>query len=105
MLALVQALNTGHDGSLSTCHANGSLDALHRLESLVLRAAPTWPLPAVRSYLTRSIDVIVVVSRGEAGRRRVDEVVEVVVGDGPPVVVPLASAREGVIGRPLRRRA
>ena len=41
-------LNTGHDGSWSTCHANSALDALHRLETLIIQAAPAWPLPAVR---------------------------------------------------------
>ena len=76
-LALVQAMNTGHDGSLSTCHANGPLDALLRLESLVLQAAPQWPLAAVRQQLARSIDIIVHVDRVE-GRRRVSEVCEVV---------------------------
>jgi pilus assembly protein CpaF len=76
-LALVQAMNTGHDGSLSTCHANGPLDALLRLESLVLQAAPQWPLAAVRQQLARSIDVVVHVDRVE-GRRRVSEICEVV---------------------------
>jgi len=76
-LALVQAMNTGHDGSLSTCHANSPLDALLRLESLILQAAPQWPLVAVRQQLARSIDVIVHVDRF-AGRRRVSAICEVV---------------------------
>ncbi len=76
-LALVQAMNTGHDGSLSTCHANSPLDALLRLESLILQAAPQWPLTAVRQQLARSIDVIVHVER-TAGRRTVSAVSEVV---------------------------
>ncbi|MGA9278064.1 CpaF family protein [Ilumatobacter sp.] len=76
-IALVQAMNTGHDGSFSTCHANGPLDALLRLESLVLQAAPQWPLSAVRHQLARSIDVIVHVGR-HGGRRRILEVCEVV---------------------------
>ena len=46
VLGLVQALNTGHDGSWSTCHANSAHDALHRLETLVVQAAPAWPLRA-----------------------------------------------------------
>ena len=66
-------LNTGHDGSWSTCHANSALDALHRLETLVVQAAPAWPLAAVRQQLTRSIDVVVHVVRaadgGAASRR------------------------------------
>ena len=72
VLALVQALNTGHDGAWSTCHANSSLDALHRLETLVLQAAPAWPMAAVRQHLSRSIDVVVHVARsarGATGRR------------------------------------
>ncbi|MFK8023804.1 MAG: CpaF family protein, partial [Ilumatobacter sp.] len=54
-LALMQAMNTGHDGSFSTCHANGPLDALLRLESLVLQAAPKSPPRAVRRQLSRSV--------------------------------------------------
>ena len=73
VLGLVQALNTGHDGSWSTCHANSALDALHRLETLVVQAAPAWPLRAVRDHLVRCIDVVVHVERtagGGAPRRR-----------------------------------
>jgi pilus assembly protein CpaF len=77
VLALVQAMNTGHDGSIATCHANGPADALLRLESLVLQAAPTWPLGAIRHQLARSIDVIVHVERHTDGRRRVVEIAEV----------------------------
>jgi pilus assembly protein CpaF len=79
VLALVQAMNTGHDGSLSTCHANGPLDALLRLESLVLQAAPTWPLTAIREQLARSIDVIIHIERGRVDRsRRIATISEVV---------------------------
>jgi pilus assembly protein CpaF len=78
VLALVQAMNTGHDGSMSTCHANGPADALLRLESLVLQAAPTWPLAAIRHQLARSIDIVVHVERHADGRRRVTEIAEVV---------------------------
>ncbi len=99
VLGLVQAMNTGHDGSFSTCHANGPLDALLRLESLVLQAAPQWPLAAVRQQLARSIDVIVHVAR-LGGQRRVTSIVEVVdpatAADGvdherSPIVRPLGS--------------
>jgi pilus assembly protein CpaF len=74
VLGLVQALNTGHDGSWSTCHANSALDALHRLETLIIQAAPAWPLLAVRQQLTRSIDVVVHVARTGRAARRVVEV-------------------------------
>jgi pilus assembly protein CpaF len=69
VLALVQAMNTGHDGSISTCHANGPLDALLRLESLVMQAAPSWPLAAIRHHLARSIDVVVHLDRRGVHRR------------------------------------
>ncbi len=77
VLGMVQAMNTGHDGSFSTVHANGPLDAMYRLESLVLRAAPTWPMPAIREQLARSIDVIVHVGRGPHGARRIQSISEV----------------------------
>ncbi|HUV19383.1 MAG TPA: ATPase, T2SS/T4P/T4SS family [Ilumatobacteraceae bacterium] len=77
VLALVQAMNTGHDGSISTCHANGPTDALLRLESLVLQAAPSWPLAAIRHQLARSIDVVIHVERAADGARRITELAEV----------------------------
>ena len=90
-VAFVQAMNTGHDGSCSTCHANGPLDALLRLESLVLQAAPTWPLAAIRAQLARSVDVIVHVDR-VGDRRRVRSIAEVVATSdgGAPQVRALA---------------
>ena len=98
VLGLVQAMSTGHDGSCSTVHANGPLDALLRLESLVLQAAPAWPLVAVRHQLARSIDVVVHVAR-VGGRRRVVEVAEVVEPaiDGPatPSTRTLAALDDG----------
>jgi pilus assembly protein CpaF len=100
-LALVQAMNTGHDGSWSTCHANGPLDALWRLESLVLQAAPTWPLAAIRAQLARSIDVVVHVER-TAGRRRVQSIAEVVAAPGgaePQVVTLAESTGTGLVVR------
>jgi pilus assembly protein CpaF len=81
VLGLVQAMNTGHDGSFSTCHANGPLDALLRLESLVLQAAPSWPLPAIRQQLARSIDVVIHVGRHGDGQRRIESIAEVAVPD------------------------
>jgi pilus assembly protein CpaF len=101
---LVQAMNTGHDGSLATCHANGPIDALLRLETLVMQAAPSWPLAAIRAQLSRSIDVIVHVARTTSAARQIVEVVEVVTGDGQPAVRPLA-AGPAVVGDLERRRA
>jgi pilus assembly protein CpaF len=113
VLALVQAMNTGHDGSLSTCHANSPHDALLRLESLVLAAAPTWPLGAIRHQLARSIDTIVQVERLADNTRQVVAVSEVDPPDdgsraGPPALRQLAhhDTRHGLVieRSPTRRR-
>ena len=74
---LLQAMNTGHDGSLATIHANSALDALERLASLVLHEVGNWPLQAVRQHVGRAIDAVVHVVRGNDGARRVAEIAEV----------------------------
>lgn len=101
VLGMVQALNTGHDGSWSTCHANSAVDALHRLETLVVQSAPAWPLRAVRDHLTRCIDVVVHVERATGGGRRVTEIVEVFDDGGLPGTRPIVAggARVGVLRR------
>jgi pilus assembly protein CpaF len=92
VLGLVQALNTGHDGSWSTCHANSAADALHRIETLVVQAAPSWPLRAVHDHLVRCLDAIVHVERTAGGARRVAEIAEVADRDGVPTTRPLLTA-------------
>ena len=74
---MLQAMNTGHTGSLATCHANSAVDTLHRLESMVLRTIANWPLPAVRSYIASAIDLVIHVERSPAGTRRVADVLRV----------------------------
>ena len=76
-LDMLQALNTGHDGSMSTIHANGPADALARLETLVLLADSGLPLSAVRAQVASSIDAVVFVARGRDGARRVEAISEV----------------------------
>jgi pilus assembly protein CpaF len=76
-LDMLQALNTGHDGSMSTIHANGPTDALARLETLVLLADSGLPLAAVRAQVASSIDAVVFVARGSGGERRVEAIAEV----------------------------
>jgi pilus assembly protein CpaF len=76
-MALIQAMNTGHDGSISTCHANSAHDALIRLETMVLTAAPSWPLEAIRSQLRRSLDVVIHVARCADGSRTITEILAV----------------------------
>ena len=76
-LDMLQAMNTGHDGSLSTVHANSPRDAIARLETLVLMAGMDLPLRAVREQIASAIDLIVQVSRLRDGSRRVTHVTEV----------------------------
>ena len=107
---MVQALNTGHDGSLSTCHANSALDAVHRLETLVVQAAPTWPMAAVRSHLLRCIDAIVHVERATGGARRVAEIAELdrpgdLASDGDRPLVRTVAINDSVVGELRRSRA
>ena len=83
-LDMLQALNTGHDGSLSTVHANGAHEAIARLETLVLLADIGLPLSAVRSQLASALDAIVFVARRRGGIRRVETIGEICAGtDGP----------------------
>ena len=76
-LDMVMALNTGHDGSFTTCHGNGPEDALSRIEAMVLMGAPAWPPQIARDHVRRSIDVVIHLHRGQGGQRVVSEVVEV----------------------------
>ena len=81
-LDLLTALNTGHDGALSTVHANSPGDALRRLETLALMASVGLPHDAIREQVARGIDVVVHLERGADGSRRVTEVGEVVEAAG-----------------------
>ncbi len=76
-LDLLTALNTGHEGALSTVHANSPEDALRRIETLALMAGVGLPHEAIREQLARGIDLVVHMARGVDGRRRVIEVAEV----------------------------
>jgi pilus assembly protein CpaF len=100
---LVQAMNTGHDGSLSTIHANSATDALARLCSLVVQEVPGWPLGAVHDQVRSSIDVVVHLGRSLGQRRRVVEVAELDAAGGGVRLRPLASG-DRVIAELHRRR-
>ncbi|MFD3443660.1 CpaF family protein [Microbacteriaceae bacterium 4G12] len=76
-LDMLQAMNTGHDGSLSTVHANSPRDAVSRLETLVLMAGMDLPLRAIREQISSAVDVIVQLTRLRDGTRRVTHVTEV----------------------------
>jgi len=74
---MLSALNTGHAGSLSTCHAHSAQQALQRIESLMLQHCPQWNREIIRDHIGSAIDMVVHVSRDATGRRFVSEVVEI----------------------------
>ncbi|VFR31343.1 Type II/IV secretion system ATP hydrolase TadA/VirB11/CpaF, TadA subfamily [plant metagenome] len=74
---MLQAMNTGHDGSLCTVHANTPRDALMRLENMVMMANMQLPLPAIRRQIASAVDLIVQIERMRDGGRRVASIVEV----------------------------
>ncbi|WP_116452387.1 CpaF family protein [Blastococcus litoris] len=86
-LDMLQAMNTGHDGSLSTVHANNPRDAIARLETLVLMAGMDLPLRAVREQVASAVDVIVQISRLRDGTRRITHVTEVQGVEGETVTM------------------
>jgi len=92
---MLQALNTGHDGSLSTVHANSAADALTRLETLVLLAETGLPLFAVRAQLGAALDGVVFVARRPGGTRRVEQIAELVPAADGPTVRSLFAWRDG----------
>ena len=76
-LDMLQAMNTGHDGSLSTVHSNSPRDAIARLETLVLMAGMDLPLRAIREQIASAVNLIVQISRLRDGTRRITHVTEV----------------------------
>lgn len=76
-LDMLQAMNTGHDGSLSTGHANSTKDMLSRLETMVLQGAAGLPLEAIRQQIASAVDIIIHLSRLRDKSRRTMEIVEV----------------------------
>lgn len=76
-LDMLQAMNTGHDGSLSTVHSNSPRDAVARLETLVLMAGMDLPLRAIREQIASAVNLIVQISRLRDGSRRITHVTEV----------------------------
>jgi pilus assembly protein CpaF len=76
-LDMLQAMNTGHEGSLSTVHANSPRDALNRLETMVLMAGYELPLRAIRSHVSSALDLVIQLDRLDDGSRRIVEIAEV----------------------------
>jgi pilus assembly protein CpaF len=106
-LDMLQAMNTGHDGSLTTTHANSPRDAVARIETLCLMSGVDLPARAIREQIATSIDVVVQQARFGDGTRRVTAISEVVgIGDdGEVSIVPLfefvrtgSDARNRILG-------
>jgi pilus assembly protein CpaF len=75
---MLQAMNTGHDGSLSTGHANSTEDMLSRLETMVLQGSAGLPLAAIRQQIASAVDIIIHLSRLRDKSRKTMEICEVV---------------------------
>lgn len=89
-LDMLQAMNTGHDGSLSTGHANSTKDMLSRLETMVLQGAPGLPLDAIKQQIASAVDVIIHLSRLRDKSRKTMEITEVLgVENGEIILNPL----------------
>ena len=86
-LDMLQAMNTGHDGSLTTAHSNSPRDTLHRVETMVLMAGMDLPLRAVREQLASAFDIIVHLQRMVDGVRRIVQVSEVEGMEGEVIVM------------------
>jgi pilus assembly protein CpaF len=86
-LDMLQAMNTGHDGSLTTLHANTPRDALSRLETMVLMAGMDLPLKVVRQQISSAVDLIIQQTRLKDGSRKVTAITEVVGMEGETVVM------------------
>lgn len=74
---MLQAMNTGHDGSMTTLHANGPRDALNRLETMVLMSGLEIPISAIREYIKNAIDLVVHIERTNDGKRKVTSICEI----------------------------
>jgi pilus assembly protein CpaF len=98
-LDMLQAMNTGHEGSLTTIHANAPRDALHRLEMLVLMAGIELPLKAIREQVAGGFDLIIHVARLVDGSRRITQVSEVVGMEGDVVTLQDVFLARGVDDR------
>jgi pilus assembly protein CpaF len=104
-LDMLQAMNTGHDGSLTTVHANDPADVVSRLETMVLQSGVSYPLRAIRGQIASALHLVVHVARTEDGRRAVESIAEfegLTSTDELPVRVLFSRDGEGEL-RPVAR--
>ena len=99
-LDMLQAMNTGHEGSLTTIHANSPRDALNRLETLVLMAGLEIPHSAIREQIASALDVIVHITRLVDGTRRVSHITEIVGMESDVITL-----QDVFVARPVSERA
>jgi pilus assembly protein CpaF len=86
-LDMLQAMNTGHDGSLTTLHANSPRDALSRMETMCLMAGMDIPLKVIRTQIASAVDLIIQQSRLKDGTRKVTAITEVAGMEGETIVL------------------
>ncbi|MDH7498397.1 MAG: ATPase, T2SS/T4P/T4SS family, partial [Syntrophomonadaceae bacterium] len=86
-LDMLQAMNTGHDGSITTAHANSPRDVLARTETMVMMAGMELPLRAIREQISSALNLIVHISRLKDGTRKVTHVTEVLGMEGDVIVL------------------
>ncbi len=82
---MLQAMNTGHDGSITTLHANGCNDALNRLETMILMGEIELPIKAIRGYIESAIDLVISIERLSDGKRKITSISEIVGFDGDSI--------------------
>jgi pilus assembly protein CpaF len=100
---MLQAMNTGHEGSLTTIHANSPRDAIARLETMVLMAGLDLPSRAIREQIVSAIQLIIHVRRFDDGVRRVESIVEItgIEGNTPQTQEIFRFARRGRKGKAI----
>lgn len=86
-LDMLQAMNTGHEGSLSTVHANSPRDALSRIETMVLMASMDLPVNVIREQISNAMELIVHQARLRDGTRHITQISEIVGMDGPTILM------------------
>ncbi|MCE5276730.1 MAG: ATPase, T2SS/T4P/T4SS family [Planctomycetaceae bacterium] len=105
-LDMLQAMNTGHDGSLTTVHANSPVDTMMRVETMVLMAVE-MPIRAIREQIAAALDIVVQIQRLQDGRRCITHVSEITGIDpdsGQIIVEDIFVMRDGLAGEPSRLR-
>lgn len=97
-LDMLQAMNTGHEGSLTTCHANSPRDAIARLETMIMMAGFELPVRAMRTQIANAVDLIVQANRLQGGPRKVTQITEIVGMEQDTIIMQdiFTYAQEGV---------